>query len=330
MTRDAPRRADSESADRPDLSIVIVNRNTRALLDECLASIAALPDEIGCDVVVVDNGSSDGSATLVRESYPTVNLLVNESNTGYALANNQGLALSTGRYLLLLNSDTVVGPGSLARLVAFMDDHPEVGACGPLLRYPDGRLQRSCYSDPSPRSYFARMVGLDVLFPRSRLFGNQYYGFDHAHTAPVDSMLGAALLVRREAMDRVGTLDEDLRLHFNDFDWCLRIRKAGWKVYFVHDAEIVHHLQATTRVENQDFRVQGELVRNLLGFYRKHYGPLGLAWMRLWMTIGFGARYLVLGAIGLVLRGHADPVASRFRLGMARAGLTGNPEQFRG
>jgi GT2 family glycosyltransferase len=319
---------DPGHSNRPDLSIVIVNRNTRELLDECLASIAAVPDAITCEVIVVDNGSSDGSTDLVRELYPLVQLHINDTNTGYALANNQGLALSTGRYLLLLNSDTVVGSGSLARLVDFMDHDPEAGACGPMLRYPDGRLQRSCYSDPSPRSYFARMLGLDILFPRSRLFGNQHYGFDHSHTAPVDSMLGAALLVRREAMDRVGMLDEDLRLHFNDFDWCLRIRKAGWKVYFVHDAEIVHHLRATTRVENQRFRVQDELVRNLLGFYRKHYGPRGLAWMRLWMTIGFGARYLIFRAISAVQPGRADPVASRFRLGMARCGLTGNPEQF--
>jgi GT2 family glycosyltransferase len=173
------------------------------------------------------------------------------------------------------------------------------------------------------------MLGLDVLFPRTRLFGNQYYGFDHAHTGPVDSMLGAALLVRRDAMEGVGVLDEGLRLHFNDFDWCLRIRKAGWKVFYVHDAEIIHHLQATTRVENQQLRVQDELVRNLLDFYRKHYGPLGVAWMRLWMAIGFGARYLVFGAIGLIRAGRADPAASRFRLGMARVGLTGNPEQFR-
>jgi GT2 family glycosyltransferase len=278
--------------------------------------------------VVVDNGSSDGSVELVRESYPAVHLIPNESNTGYALANNQGLAASRGRYLLLLNSDTVVQPGALARLVGFMDEHPDVGACGPLLRFPDGRLQRSCYSDPSPRSYFARMLGIDVLFPRSRFFGNQYYGFDHAHTAPVDTMLGAALLVRREAMDEVGVLDEDLRLHFNDFDWCLRIRKAGWKVYYVHDAEIVHHLQATTKVENHRFRLQGELVRNLLGFYRKHYGAGGLAWMRLWMTIGFGGRYLLFGLLGLVRPERADPDASRFRLGMMKAGLTGNPEQF--
>jgi GT2 family glycosyltransferase len=319
---------DSVSTSRPDLSVVIVTRNTRELLHACLESIASLSDAVTWEVVVVDNASTDGSIELLRRSYPNTRLICNKSNTGYALANNQGLAVSTGRYLLLLNSDTVVQPGALARLVEFMDTHPEAGACGPLLRYPDGQLQRSCYSDPSPRSYLARMLGVDVLLPRSRLFGNQYYGFDHAQTSTVDSMLGAALLVRRKAMERVGGLDETLRIHYNDFDWCRRIRLAGWHIFFVHDAEIVHHLQGTTRLENRQLQIQAEMVKNLFDFFRKHHGRTGVAWLRFWMTLGFGCRFVL---FALMHRLRAEPdhdTATRFRFGMARAGFTGIPDQF--
>jgi GT2 family glycosyltransferase len=141
-------------------------------------------------------------------------------------------------------------------------------------------------------------------------------------------MLGAALLVRREAMERVGVLDEDLRLHFNDFDWCLRIRKAGWKVYFVHEAEIVHHLQATTRLENRGFELQGEILRNQFQYFRKHYGSAGVAALRFDLAIGFGARYAIFRILERLHIRNDDKRARRFRLGMFRAGLTGNPDSF--
>ncbi len=321
-------RAPVHGVDVPDMSVVIVNRNTRELLDACLASIRALPDAVSLDVVVVDNGSTDGSAERVREEFPWVRLIRNEENTGYAFPNNQGLAVSRGRYVLLLNSDTIVRPAALGRLVEFMDAHPDAGACGPLLRFPDGRLQRSCYSIPSPRTYAAGMLALDRVFPRSRLFGNDNVGFGHDRTAPVEALLGAALLVRREALERVGGLDERLRIHYNDFDWCLRIREAGWRVYFVHDAEVVHHLQATTRVENRRLQLQAELVRNLFDYFRKHYGSAGVLWVRLWMLVGWGGRYLLFGLLGLLGRAEPDPTASRFRLGHVRAAWSGEPDRF--
>jgi GT2 family glycosyltransferase len=328
---DADRTVDSAPharAARPDLSIIVVNRNTRGLLEECLESIQALPDEVECELIVVDNGSTDGSVEMVRSRFPRIHLIRNEGNTGYAYPNNQGIAISLGRYVLLLNSDTVVRPFALSRLVEFMDAHPDAGACGPMLRYPDGGLQRSCYSIPSPRTYFACMSTLDRVFPRSRLFGNQNTGFGHDRTVPVEALLGAALLVRREALERVGNLDEQLRIHYNDFDWCLRIHQAGWRIYYVHDAEVVHHSQATTRVENRDLRFQGELVRNLFDYYEKHYGRWGVRWIRLCMLAGWGVRYLLLSVLRLVWPSKADPVEVRYRLGMARAGWTGDPHQF--
>jgi len=312
----------------PDLSVVVVNRNTRELLAECLASVRGAAGALGVEVIVVDNGSTDGSAQRVREEFPEVRLIENRANTGYAFPNNQGLAASRGRHVLLLNSDTVVGPTALARLVEFMDAHPRAGACGPLLRFPDGRLQRSCYSVPSPRTYLSTALTLDRLFPRSRVLGNEHTGFAHDRTAPVGALLGAALLVRREVLETVGGLDERLRIHYNDFDWCLRIREAGWEVYFVHDAEVVHHLQATTRAENRHLRLQGELVRNLFDYHEKHYGRRGVRRVRLAMLLGWGARWAVFGALGRLFPDRAGEVSSRFRRGMVRAAWTGDPEQF--
>jgi GT2 family glycosyltransferase len=314
----------------PDLSVVVVNRNTRELLTECLASIRELGGPVRLETIVVDNGSTDGSVERVRDEFPEVRLITNPENTGYAFPNNQGIAESRGRYLLLLNSDTVLRPGALARLVEFMDEHPRAGACGPLLRFPDGRLQRSCYSIPSPRTYVSNMLTLDRRFPRSRLFGNEHMGFGHDRTVEVEALLGAALLVRRETLEQVGALDERLRIHYNDFDWCLRIREAGWKIYFVHDAEVIHHLQATTRVENRHLELQPELVRNLFDYYHKHYGEAGVRWVRLWMLLGWGGRYLAFGALRRLGRRDADPAMSRYRLGLVRAAWSGEADRSRG
>lgn len=314
----------------PDLSVIVVNRNTRGLLEACLGSLRASPETVRVETIVVDNGSTDGSAERVREGFPEVRLIANPENTGYAFPNNQGLAASRGRYALLLNSDTEVRPRALSRLVEFMDAHPEAGACGPLLRFPDGRLQRSCYSTPSPRGFLSTILTLDRRFPLSRVFGNAHTGFGHDRTAEVEAMLGAALLVRREVVEQVGGLDERLRIHYNDFDWCLRIRRAGWRIYFVHDAEVVHHLQATTRAENRHLELQPELVRNLFDFFRKHYGEAGVRWVRLGMVVGWGGRWLALGARDRLRGRGGDPAASRYRLGLARAALSGRPERFGG
>jgi hypothetical protein len=223
----------------------------------------------------------------------------------------------------------VLRPSALARLVEFMDANPRAGACGPLLRFPDGRLQRSCYSVPSPRTYASNMLTLDRRFPRSRLFGNEHMGFGHDRTTEVEALLGAALLVRRETLQQVGALDERLRIHYNDFDWCLRIREAGWKIYFVHDAEVIHHLQATTRVEDRHLELQPELVRNLFDYFRKHYGEAGVRWVRVCMLLGWGGRYLAFSALGLLGRAEADPTAVRHREGLVRAAWTGDPLRFR-
>ena len=311
-----------------DLSIIIVNRNTRELLRECLDSIAAAPDAVRREVIVVDNGSADGSAEMVEGSFPTVHLIRNATNTGFAYPNNQGLAISSGRHVFLLNSDTVVKPHAMDRLVEFMDANPDVGACGPLIRYPDGRLQRSCRTFPTLWVHACDMLFLDRCFPRSRWFGNQETWFDHQRTAPVDQPMGAALLVRREVVNSVGPLDERFRIYYNDVDWCYRIHRAGWKIYFVHDAEIIHHQGVTTRSENRQLELTAEMTRNLFDYYRKHYGAHGLFWFRLLTVMGFSFRRLLFAVPGLLWRTEAMRRRIAFLRGTLRAAWTGNPDQF--
>jgi GT2 family glycosyltransferase len=314
--------------DRPDISVIIVNRNTRELLRACLASIRALPDPVSVEVIVVDNGSTDGSVEMVAASFPETHLIRNERNTGFAYPNNQGIAVSRGRYVMLLNSDTEVRHHALARLVEFMDARPDAGACGPALFYPDGRPQPSCRSFPSLWGYLCDMLFLDRVFPRSRLFGNMETWFDHRHTAPVDQPMGAALLVRRETLDEVGPLDERFVIYYNDVDWCYRIHRAGWGIYFVHDAEVVHHQGVTTRSENAQMQLGAEMTRNVLDYFQKHFGKRGLLWFRFWTVVGFSIRRVV-----LVLPAALRPAATAqwesllFR-GMLRAAWTGNPDQF--
>jgi GT2 family glycosyltransferase len=293
------------SEPRPDLSVIIANLNRGDLLEPCLASVCGPAGPIRLEVIVVDNGSTDGSAELVRQRFPGVRLIRNPSNAGFARANNQGLGASTARHVMLLNNDTVALPHALQRLVAFMDRHPDVGACGPTLRYPDGRLQRSSLGFPTPWGFASNLLFLDRLFPRSRLFASQATGLDHHSRGPVDHPIGAALVVRREAFEQVGGLDERFRVHFNDVDWCYRIHKAGWKLRFVPDAEVIHHGGQTVRAGGDPLHLQDEIVRNMLDYYHKHFGATGLLWVRAWALAGLGPRFAALSLIQR-LRGSAD------------------------
>jgi GT2 family glycosyltransferase len=316
------------SGDRPDLSVVIVNRNTRDLLEACLRSLADTANGLRLETIVVDNGSSDGSPEMVEREFTDIRLIRNASNTGFAFPNNQGIRESRGRHVMLLNSDTVVLPGALDRLVRFLDDHPHVAACAPRLLYPDGRLQPSCFSFLSPWKHACDMLVLDRLFPRSRLFGNQNTWFDYASTAEIDWPMAAALVVRREVIDAVGPLDEQFSIHCNDTDWCFRMRAAGWSIYYVREAEIVHYWGATTERENGAFRMQGEMLRNYFDYFRKHFGRRGIAWFRILLVVGFAPRILVFGVLARFRPSERAGNNVRFFRGMLRAGWTGDPDQF--
>jgi GT2 family glycosyltransferase len=254
----------------PVLSVAIVNWNTRALLLDALASLYTAPPPFPFEVLVVDNASSDGSADAVAQQYPQVRLFANSENAGYAHGNNQAMNAAFGTYILLLNPDVLLPPGGLERAVAFMQTHPEAGALGVRQIHPGGHLQRSVRGFPSPLSVLWELIGLSRLLPRNRMFGAyRMTWFDYQCVEEVDQPMGTFLLIRRATMEQIGILDEAFPIFFNEVDWCLRCKRAGWKIFFTPDVEIVHYGGASTIQVGA--AMAWESRRGLLAFYRKHY-----------------------------------------------------------
>ncbi|MBN1888927.1 MAG: glycosyltransferase family 2 protein [Thermoflexales bacterium] len=267
---------------RSDLAIVIVSFNTRELLRDCLRSVYA-SQGASFDVCVVDNASSDGSPEMVAAEFPQARLIRSPINGGFAYANNQGLAVwgwgeppverqDRPRYGLLLNSDTVVPPEALAHMVEFMDSHPQAGAAGPKLVRQDGSLDLACRrSFPTPAVSFYRLVGLSKHFPHSRRFARYNLTYlDPDQLVEVDCVNGAFMIVRGEAIEQVGVLDEQFFFGGEDLDWAYRLKAAGWKVYY-NPGIVVRHVKRASFGKNP--QAQYEFERAMWLFYRKHYRP---------------------------------------------------------
>jgi len=240
-----------------ELSIIIVNWNTRELLQRCLESVEETVRNFSHEVFVVDNASTDGSGAMVKERFPEVRLIENSENRGFGNANNQALRIMAGKYALLLNSDTVLTKHAAAELVSCLESHPEAAmACGQLLNA-DGSLQNSVAAFPTLLTLMTNLPLLETLFPKR--FPSKRY----VHTGPieVDSAIGACLLVRKEAIDAVGMFDERYYFFFEETDWAFRMRRAGWKVLYVPNAFIYHH-------QGQSI---GRSVRSRIEFYRSRY-----------------------------------------------------------
>ena len=281
---------------RPTLSICIVSWNTRDYLDACLTSIRKTPDEVSREVIVVDNASEDGTVAMVESEHPEVLLIANDENLGYAAANNQAIAKATGKDLLLMNPDIVVHDGALDALVDLLERRPEAGAVAPRLILPDGSVQASCRSFPTPDVVLYEALGLSRLFPRSKVFGKyRMTWWDYDDERPVDQPMASALMLRGEALQQVGGLDEDFPIFFNDVDLCKRLYDAGYEIWYTPDASMDHVGGASTSQAPR--RMLRESYRSFVRFYSKHYrdsvcwlcyaGALGLLW------IGYRARLLL-------------------------------------
>lgn len=245
-------------------SIVIVNWNTKALLGDCLASIAEHPPSGTYEVIVVDNASTDGSPKMLRDSFPDVTLLANEENVGFAAANNIGIEHSSGDNILLLNSDTVVRDGALDALLSFLESEPEAGAAGARLINGDGSLQPSCSALPTLLREGLHLFHLD--FRQRRMMQR----WDLKQPRPVEVLLGACMLLRRTALEQIGLMDEGYFMYSEEVDYCRRLRDAGWKLYWVPQAEVVHYGgQSTRQVATEMFL---RLYAAKLRYFRKHEG----------------------------------------------------------
>jgi hypothetical protein len=283
-----------ESPQSPLLSICIVNWNTRDELRYCLRSLLDHPGiRTANEIIVIDNGSSDGSSATVAREFPRVRLIANEKNEGYARGNNQAIEVSRGDFILLLNPDTRVLGGCVERLAAFLQARSEAGGVAPRLISPDGTTQRSVRSFPTPAALWFDALGLARLFRRFPFFSRYRMLFwDQQDMREVDQPMASALMLRRKAVEQTGSFDERFPLFFNDVDMCYRLKQAGWKIYYLPDAVVVHTGGASTR-QVREFALR-ESHRSLAEFYRKHYAGK-VCWASYWATVS-GAR------AGLVLR----------------------------
>ncbi len=244
------------------LTAIVVSWNTVQLLRACLHALPAAAEGVEHEILVVDNGSTDGSPAMVRQEFPAVRLIDNTENVGFARANNQAIRASASEYVLLLNSDTIAGPGALAGLVSFMDGQPRAGAAGPRLLRPDGSPQPYAFGgDPRPGYLLARAANR-LLFHR--------YLHDWATEAvqEVDWVSGACMILRRAAIEQVGLLDEKMFMYFEDNEWCLRLRCAGWQVYYNPLVSIIHLGGQSARRNPAAQRAYRDSLRY---FYGKHY-----------------------------------------------------------
>ena len=237
-----------------DLSIIIVNYNVRYFLDQCLHSVQQAikkleEEQLQAEVSVVDNNSVDGSAGEVRQKFPWVKLIENRENVGFAKANNQALAVSSGRYILLLNPDTVVEEDTFSKCISFMDSHPDAGALG--VKMIDGKgafLPESKRALPTPWVSFYKMFGLSRLFPRSRRYARYHLGhLDRDQTHPVDVLAGAFMFLRKETLEKTGYLDESFFMYGEDIDLSYRISQAGYHNYYFPESTIIHYKGESTK-----------------------------------------------------------------------------------
>lgn len=254
-----------------DLSFVVVSFNVAELLGRCLESVRRTLEPAGLEyeVLVVDNASADGSVEVVRQRFPEVRLVCNDSNRGFAAATNQGISASTGRFIYLLNPDTELIGDAAGRLVGFLESRAGAGMATGQLINGDGTLQHGAFRFPDLWMTFFDFFPVNHRVAGSRLNGR--YPLDGMAPFEVDHPLGASMLVRREVVEQVGPLDEAFFIYCEEIDWCLRIKKAGWGIYCVPTARIIHHIAQSTRQRAPAMYVELQKSRNLL--FRKHYSP---------------------------------------------------------
>ena len=291
-----------------DLSIIIVNWNTRELLAACLESVTR--DRLSVigdrpprtdyripitETIVVDNASSDDSAAMVRQDFSDVQLIENRRNVGFALANNQGIVHSRGRYLLLLNSDTVVHPGAVQTMIDFMDGHPEIGACGPRLLNGDGSLQPSAHPMLTPGREFWRLSFLEQLSPQAAYPVQRW---DTVTPRPVEVIKGACLVLRRAALDQIGLLDDRYFMYTEEVDLCYRLAQVGWQLWYVPQPVVTHFGEASSKQMREEMYIQ--LYRSKLQFYRKFGGKSRARQAKALLALAYAPRAVAASAAALL------------------------------
>ena len=269
---------------KPDLSIIIVSYNSRNYLDQCLKSLSKTKLKPAPEIIVVDNCSVDGTAELMNDKYKNIRLILNKKNTGFAAANNQGIKLSNGKYVLLLNPDTIVPPDCLPYMVAFMEKNPKAAVATCYIKLADGNIDDACHRGfPTPWNAFCHFSGMSKIFPHSLLFNGYHLGYRKlGATHEIDSCTGAFMLARRSVGETINWLDEDYFWYGEDLDFCFRVKKDGYAVYFVPQVYINHFKGISSGIKKHSqnlskatfetkYRSQKARFAVMRIFYSKHY-----------------------------------------------------------
>lgn len=284
-----------------DISVIIISYNVKEFLHQSLLSLQKTLSGFKSEIIVVDNASVDGSKRIIKKEFPDIQLIENDDNVGFARACNQGLEIAEGKYLLLLNPDTLLQEDTVPKMIKFFEDHPEAGAAGCKILNADGTLQKACRrSFPTPSVAIPKMLGLSRLFPQNKLFAKYNLTYkDPDKLTEVDAVSGSFLMLRKEVYDQIGGLDEDYFMYGEDLDFCYRIKEAGWKIYYVPDTQIVHYKGESAKLASFD---------NLIVFYKamgifvnKHFSK--------------GAYYFIdiFLKLGIVMRGFLSLISQAFR-----------------
>jgi GT2 family glycosyltransferase len=276
-----------------DLSIIILNYNTCDLTLNALKSVYASKTLFDYEVIVVDNNSSDHSVRVIQAAYPNALLIANQANLGFSKGNNVGIRVASGRYILLLNSDTEIQADTLDIMVHFMDQHPSVGAAGCKVVLPGGTLDKACKRGfPTPSASFYYAFGISRMFPQVPKFNQYQLGYlDPDKDYAVDCLVGAFMMVRKEAINKVGLLDEEFFMYGEDIDWCYRIKQSGWQIYYYPHTQITHHKGASSR--RKPFKIIYEFHRAMYLFHKKHYGQKYFAFINYIIYLGIFFKFIV-------------------------------------
>jgi len=252
------------------ISIIIVSWNAKKYLKECLESLESEVSKYDSEIIVVDNASNDGSPELVSEYFKQVKLIRNELNLGFAKANNIGINNSSGKYLFLINSDIKIIKDCMKILIEYGEQNLEAGIIGPKILTSEGKIQRSCMGFPTLWNSLCRTLALDSLLPKSKIFCGQLLNYwDHNSIRNVDVINGCFWMVRREALNKVGLLDEDFFIYGEDIDWCKRFNTIGWKVVFFPGAKAIHYGGASSANDPKKFFI--EMQRANIKYWNKHH-----------------------------------------------------------
>ncbi|UCD18067.1 MAG: glycosyltransferase family 2 protein [Candidatus Zixiibacteriota bacterium] len=278
------------------ISVIIISFNGIEFIKDCLATVFTSLAGIDAEIIVIDNGSADGTCELIKARYPEVKLTKNPGNLGYARAVNQGAEQATGKFILLLNQDTRIRDRAIVKMAERMARDSTIGTIGPMFVGFDGTLRKSCRVFPCYRHLFFEFTGLAWLFPRSRLFGEWKMGwFDHLTEHEIDQPMGAALMIRKEIFDAMGRFDETFRIFFNDVDFCRRITERGLRNLYFPAAVVEHYFGGS--IGTMKPRMVIESHRAMFRYFRKysrgiHRLPLLYFWgLVLWLTAYVRAGY---------------------------------------